>query len=600
MSAAQRDRPIRWLHLSDLHLGCPGESLWAQVHQEFQAGLKKQVKRVGVPDLVLFTGDLAFQGDKKEYERVDRFLEDLKKWLSEAGAEKEPLILPVPGNHDLKRPKKGAYEYLILDQYNNDDPRVLDFRKKLWSNKAVPSLIKKPFKAYVDWFKKTIKPQFDGTKHEFHESRFPGDYSVELNLWDNTPLIVVGLNSAWMQYCDEMGRTRLELPLEQFNQALPKKNGKQSLAIFDNQPPALLMMHHPPDWFSPKSKQILHENIYPPSRFNAFLFGHMHDGCSQNMSAFGGEPHYYYQSPSLFGVKHYDTGKAIRSIGYSLGSIAPNGEIRLWPIERKERTNTSAVLVPDSRFPGAEKKEGFQIRPGQGERPEAKAKETKKQASTRTKKTTDFTLYLQTILDETDHINISGIAANTGVVKKASRYPIEKLYVPLSSHTLQKTQRMDGKLRLRESKGRSKTSSPKPMKGQSKTDPDPELLHTTMESREVLQNLLSRHHRLLIEGQPGSGKTTFLRFITCMLARDRLEIPCSAGETWRKKHLGMDSNTPAPVPVFLRLAHLVDLLKKNKSKPQRIDDRRWIIDLAFDYCKSNAIPLSRRDWQELL
>ncbi len=43
----------------------------------------------------------------------------------------------------------------------------------------------------------------------------------------------------------------------------------------------------------------------------------------------------------------------------------------------------------------------------------------------------DLTAYLRDLIDRTDHINIAGIAAQH--TRGALRYPIERLYTPLSS-----------------------------------------------------------------------------------------------------------------------------------------------------------------------
>jgi len=611
MSASRTSKPIKWLHISDLHLGCKGKSLWWQVQDEFQTSLKREVERIGPPDLVLITGDLAFKGITKEYGYVNQFIENLFKWLRDAGASSDPIILPVPGNHDLKWPND-LFNYLILDTYNNlDDSRVQEFKEKLWKLKKVPTLISRLFKDYKKWFEKTIPPQFKNTKHRFNPSRFPGDFSVELNLWDKTPLVIVGLNSAWMQYCDsdktsdKSFEKKIELPEEQFQQALPKVGNNSPLSIFEKKPPALLMMHHPPDWQSRSSQLTFNGSIYTPDRFSACLFGHKHFGQSRSMSAYGENPHYFYQSPSLFGVKHYGTSKEIRSIGYSFGDITPDGEVHIWPLKRAEREGATAIIAPDLRFKDAAKKKGHLLNPGfktavtKKTTPKKKAVTKKKTPASRPKTTADFKDYLKAIIAETNYINISGIGFKPGAVKDASRYPIEDLYVPLSSHSLHSTRCIEEKLNQQTTKKRSKIAK-SVRQSKAKSIEDPELLHAAMDSRVVLQELLSHHHRLLIEGQPGSGKTTFLRFMSSMLARDRLKIPCSGGETWRKKYLGMNSTDRARMPVFLRISHLLDLFKKNKSKVQRRNDRRWIIDLLAEFSKQNKISISAKDWRELL
>jgi hypothetical protein len=48
-------RPIRWLHLSDLHLGCRGEDLWWQVHEVLERSIRSLAERLGPPDLLLIS-----------------------------------------------------------------------------------------------------------------------------------------------------------------------------------------------------------------------------------------------------------------------------------------------------------------------------------------------------------------------------------------------------------------------------------------------------------------------------------------------------------------------------------------------------------------
>jgi hypothetical protein len=56
-----------------------------------------------------------------------------------------------------------------------------------------------------------------------HQSYFPGDLSVEVSLPGRVPLLVVELNSAWLQYDDRDYEGRLALPSRQFQAALPHR-----------------------------------------------------------------------------------------------------------------------------------------------------------------------------------------------------------------------------------------------------------------------------------------------------------------------------------------------------------------------------------------
>ncbi|MBI3273154.1 MAG: SUMF1/EgtB/PvdO family nonheme iron enzyme [Planctomycetes bacterium] len=55
-------------------------------------------------DVVFFTGDLANAGDPAEYDELDRILE--RTWEHFGSLGSSPLLLPVPGNHDLVRPNR--------------------------------------------------------------------------------------------------------------------------------------------------------------------------------------------------------------------------------------------------------------------------------------------------------------------------------------------------------------------------------------------------------------------------------------------------------------------------------------------------------------
>lgn len=93
---------IRWLHLTDLHVGIKDEDwLWPGMREKFRDDLVSIHDRAGPWDLVLFTGDLVQKGT--EYARLDEVLNDIWTWFGELGC--SPKLLAVPGNHDLKRPQ---------------------------------------------------------------------------------------------------------------------------------------------------------------------------------------------------------------------------------------------------------------------------------------------------------------------------------------------------------------------------------------------------------------------------------------------------------------------------------------------------------------
>ena len=60
---------------------------------ELEPSIREHADKLGMPDLILFTGDLTNRGAEAEFRQVDRFLETLKGWLTDAtGLDRQPLI----------------------------------------------------------------------------------------------------------------------------------------------------------------------------------------------------------------------------------------------------------------------------------------------------------------------------------------------------------------------------------------------------------------------------------------------------------------------------------------------------------------------------
>ncbi|MFO0591522.1 MAG: metallophosphoesterase [Polyangiaceae bacterium] len=98
-------RVLRWLHVSDAHFraGVGFEERLILKTLLSQLGRQRELpmeSRLGPPpDLVFFTGDLAFSGKKAEYDRAKPFLVEL---LTVLGLDRDRLFI-VPGNHDVDR-----------------------------------------------------------------------------------------------------------------------------------------------------------------------------------------------------------------------------------------------------------------------------------------------------------------------------------------------------------------------------------------------------------------------------------------------------------------------------------------------------------------
>jgi hypothetical protein len=537
------------LQLSDLHLGCRGEELWWQVQEELEPSIRAGVGRLGPPDLLLISGDLTNTGS--EFDLVDRLLDRLLGWLVAEGGGPEPLIAAIPGNHDVLRPAGfTALSYRVLDKLCDGivDDDVQFVEEALFSRQDA-SFLAPLFGGYQAWFRRRLLPQLEQRSAVFHLSHIPGDFCTRVELEDTFPLCIVGLNSAWQQYRHGDFERRLTLPVRQFQATLPPSRLGSPLDFFQDQQRALLLLHHPPAWLNKRALRDFYESIYPPERFDLCLHGHLHEARAEGATMSGGKARYYFQAPSLFGLEHLGTPQEERLIGYAWGSLSSEGEVRVWPLVRARRGGGEGAFVHDPAFP--EDSAGVVIAPLGIRRSPLSASPP------------DFEPYLEALVDRTDHINISGIFT-AGSARGALRHPIEHLFIPLS-----------GERSPHEETGRQ------------------------VAARMSLARLLQDHSRLLIEGQPGAGKTTFLRFVATMLGRDALGRECPEGTSWRMQYLGFHKDQPPLVPVLLRMADF-EMLLRSETPTLRYDDGFRLLDMLERISVENDYGIERQGWRMLL
>jgi AAA-like domain/Calcineurin-like phosphoesterase len=346
-----------WLHLTDLHQGAAAQSwMLPEVMNELYRDLEELHGKDGW-DLVLFTGDLTQRGTPAEFSELDRTLDALRKKLDQLGS--HPVLLAVPGNHDLTRPanvRDPAVRTLLRWAENED------VHDELWTDPDSPyrAVVRKAFTGYAEWwarfghgFRKPV---------EMKEGILPGDFSAVIEK-EGARLGVVGLNTSFLQLADSVKPGDLALHARQF-QAVCDGDGP---GWADRCDVSLLMTHHPPAWLDARSRDDhLFANIAVPGRFAVHLFGHMHEASASAVSVAGMEARRFWQGTSLFGLEHFGDGTMSRAHGYAAGRIElrpRDAELRLFPRKAERTQAKSWQIVPDTSFGRLER--------DQGTRPEA-------------------------------------------------------------------------------------------------------------------------------------------------------------------------------------------------------------------------------------
>jgi energy-coupling factor transporter ATP-binding protein EcfA2/predicted MPP superfamily phosphohydrolase len=319
------------------------EHRWPNIREAFFTDLEKQLEKSGTPDIVLFTGDLVQRGAPDEFKKLNELLGTLWERLSELGS--HPILLPIPGNHDLVRPSEKSPTVRLLAKWA-DNPEI---HEEFWddADSEYRKLIEGAFANYTEW--RDQAPFLYGLK--IQHGLLPGDFSVTLEK-DGMRIGIVGLNTTFLQLTGGNYEGRLAWSAKQFHKAC----GGDGTKWVSQHNACLLLTHQPPRWLDKHSLEEEYAEIAPAGRFAIHLFGHMHQNLIHSKSAGGGEDRHLWQGCSLFGLEEYGEGseKKSRSHGYAAGTIElenGSGFIRMWPrVARRDEENGWRIVADNERF----------------------------------------------------------------------------------------------------------------------------------------------------------------------------------------------------------------------------------------------------------
>lgn len=239
------------LHLSDMHFrkanAYSGKNVEAIV-----SALQQSVK--GIRDiLIIFSGDLAFQGFKNEYEQVDNFIKALKSSINDRYHITDIKVVLVPGNHDVNYKVGTALKSADLKSINDNDEFEQRTSSELEKMKSFLVLSRR-YGCFKD--KKKLSDihflELDGKK-------------IQLNL----------INSGVFSSLDE----------DQGFHYIPKQEIGE-LSKNYNSDFVITVMHHPHHWYNWRIKKDLESVLY--ERSDVLLCGHEHFDSRMNIESNNG------------------------------------------------------------------------------------------------------------------------------------------------------------------------------------------------------------------------------------------------------------------------------------------------------------------------
>jgi hypothetical protein len=290
------------LFLTDLHWRQGGsEDRWHDVEKPFFDSLTFELAGRTQLDLVVFSGDLVFSGLPEQFrDGVDPFCVRLWSHFKKHRLG-DPILLTVPGNHDLQRPSSYGEDAALKTLHSFFDNEGV--RGSIFSVESgdLLALIQRAFGSYSEWqIRNTGYQVYENKLHEanYERGKLPGDFSYRLTKQGKT-LGIVGLNSAFLQLTGDDFEQRLALDSSQFHRCC-RPNGREWLSTNDAN---ILMTHHPTKWLHPSWQKSFLEDICIP-QFDVHLHGHLHTAEYQEVGDDAGMVR-HIQGISLFGEERY-------------------------------------------------------------------------------------------------------------------------------------------------------------------------------------------------------------------------------------------------------------------------------------------------------
>jgi sulfatase modifying factor 1 len=362
---------LNWLHITDFHAGQGGQKrLWPQAQQLFFEQLPELQAESGPWDLILFTGDLAFSGQPEQYHQVDELLETLRAEICKL-QEQPPILLAVPGNHDLDRSlANAAHNREGLHNHRRwiEDPKLRDI---FWDSEtsSIRQAVDEAFAEYSKWWKRQAVWTKPPPGLTITEGLLPGDFAATFEK-DGIPFGILGLNSAFLQLTDEDYRGKLGIGVEQFHAAC----GGNGVNWAAGQCANLLITHHPWAWLEPTFQGELLQEIMGGRRFALHLCGHLHQTYSMEQRTGGGDARRLFQTRSLFGLERHGDGLQRRH-GLCAGRLeidtaSATGIWQAWPrMYHLTGDDWDIIPDPDLRLDPASgrsstRPKSFDLRPG--------------------------------------------------------------------------------------------------------------------------------------------------------------------------------------------------------------------------------------------
>ncbi|MEM6457063.1 MAG: NACHT domain-containing protein, partial [Acidobacteriota bacterium] len=274
-------KTITLLHLSDLHARASTEWDAKRVTRTLVDDLKELARTNLRPDLVLFTGDLAWKGTGREFSLGWRTIAAVQA-AYEPPIEDEAIFL-VPGNHDVDRTKVGDLEAIWLQSANQAAvTKLIADGGRSW--KQLTARLE-PYRRFLKR-RKLDHLRTDANRAIWHARRTLADTSIGL----------AGFNTAWTCGADrENGRLWMGAHWQHATLHEAVHDAKVRIAL----------LHHPPSWLHEHEAPAFAEALQRD--FHLVLHGHRHRAWVRG----GNRGHATLEAAACYDRSDHDNGYSL-------------------------------------------------------------------------------------------------------------------------------------------------------------------------------------------------------------------------------------------------------------------------------------------------
>lgn len=247
---------LSFIHLSDIHFvkssNDPSDidkDLRDAIITDLEINARENLDNVTG---ILVTGDIAFSGNRKEYEKAKEYLNRVCNVFHINPSD----VYCVPGNHDVNQSIVNGSDLIFAAQNAVDEARTIDDADKTFSKYISDNNFNALFKPIDEY-------------NEFAK-RFECDISSDNIFWqkdfeleDNLKLKVVGINSSFLSNRTDHQKDKPDRLMY---------IGQAQIPCYETDVATLLMCHHPPQCWKFKDDILQRIN----KRADIQLYGHMH------------------------------------------------------------------------------------------------------------------------------------------------------------------------------------------------------------------------------------------------------------------------------------------------------------------------------------